>query len=97
MVQTCGLGICRHVSGRGHSLTMWPAWPHQKQVCTTSGAWARSTTMASLALVGHGMEGGAGVWASGWARKGGGAGAGATGGVAGAHGGWGEGGQVVVG
>src|ERR1700726_4482376 len=38
---------------------MWPAWPHQKQVRTTPGARVRSTTMASPALVGRGMEGGA--------------------------------------
>src|SRR6202030_1070133 len=53
---TCGLRICRRVSGRGPLLTMWPAWPHQKQVPTTPGARAQSATMASLALVGHGME-----------------------------------------
>src|SRR6202030_224099 len=94
---TCGLGICRHVSGRGHSLTMWPAWPHRKQVCTTLGARAQSTTMASPALVGHSMEGGAGVRASGWAREGRGAGAGAWGSAAGVKRVWGKGGRLVVG
>src|ERR1700731_1859697 len=97
MVRTCGLGICGCMSGRGHSLTMWPTWPHQKQVRTTPGAQARSTTMASPALVGCSMEGGAGVRASGWARKGGGADARARGGAAGVKWVWGKGGWLVVG